>query len=152
MIKNKPTVWIDGDACPKIIKEFIYKTSARLQLQIILVANSSMYIPQSSLIKLVTVKLGADVADSYIVANVKEQDIVITADIPLAALIVFKNATAINIRGEIYTEENVEERLSLRNFMKDLRDSGLESGGPAAFGAKDKERFANAFNKILNAR
>lgn len=75
----------------------------------------------------------------------------ITADIPLAALVVEKKATALNVRGEIYTEENVQERLSMRNFMKDLRDSGINSGGPPAFGPKDKERFANAFNKILNS-
>lgn len=151
IIMNKPTIWIDADACPKLIKEFIYKSSARLQLQVILVANSSMYIPQSPLIKQVTVKFGADVADNYIVENVKELDIVITADIPLAALVVEKKAWALNIRGEIYTEENVQERLSMRNFFKELRDSGMESGGPEAFGLKDKERFANAFNKILHS-
>ena len=148
---NKPTVWIDGDACPKIIKELIYKTSMRLQLEIILVANSSMFVPNIPLIRLVTVDLGADVADNYIVAHVKENDIVITADIPLAALIVEKKAMAINVRGEIYTEENVREKLSMRNFMKELRDSGIETDGPQAFGPKDKEHFANSFNKILNS-
>ncbi|MBI2520249.1 MAG: YaiI/YqxD family protein [Bdellovibrio sp.] len=147
---KKPTIWIDADACPKVIKEVIFKASARLQLEVVLVANSSMFVPQSPLIKLVKVEAGADVADSFIAANVVSFDIVVTADIPLAALIVEKQATAINVRGEIYTEENVHERLSMRNFMKELRDSGVETGGPEAFSAKDKERFANAFNKILS--
>ncbi len=147
---KKPTIWIDADACPKVIKEVIFKASVRVQLEVVLVANSSMFIPQSPLIKLVTVELGADVADSYIVSAVKPLDIVVTADIPLAALVVEKQATALNVRGEIYTEENVREKLSMRNFMKELRDSGVETGGPEIFGPKDKERFANAFNKILS--
>ncbi|HAZ13133.1 MAG: hypothetical protein A2X86_15325 [Bdellovibrionales bacterium GWA2_49_15] len=147
---KKPTIWIDADACPKVIKEVIFKASARLQLEVVMVANSSMIIPKSPFIRLVTVESGADVADSYIVSEIKASDIVITADIPLAALVVEKQATALNVRGEIYTEENVREKLSMRNFMKELRDSGVETGGPEAFGAKDKERFTNAFNKILN--
>lgn len=149
MTPNRPTIWIDGDACPKIIKEILYKISARLKLEIILVANQTMFIPQSPLIKQVTVEQGADVADSYIVEHVKENDIVITADLPLAAFIVEKQAIGLNIRGEIYTEENVRERLSMRDFMKELRDNGLVTGGPEAFGPKDAERFTNAINKIL---
>lgn len=149
MNPNRTTIWIDGDACPKLVKEILYKISARLQLQLILVANKSMFIPASPLIKQVTVSQGADVADSYIVEHVKENDIVITADLPLAAFIVEKNAIGLNIRGEIYTEENVRERLSMRDFMKELRDNGLVTGGPEAFGRKDAERFTNAINKIL---
>jgi len=150
MNNQKPTIWIDADACPKLVKEIIYKISHRLQLEVVLVANKSMFIPQSPLIRQVTVKLGADVADNYIVEKVKENDIVITADLPLAAFIVEKNAIGLNVRGEIYTEDNVRERLSLRDFMKDLRDNGIITGGPDSFGAKDAERFTNAINKILN--
>lgn len=147
---NKPTIWIDADACPKVIKEVIYKVSERLALQVVLVANSSMFIPPSPLIKLVKVKAGADVADNYIVEQVQENDIVITADIPLAAFVVEKKGIAINVRGEMYTEENVKERLSMRDFMKELRDSGMETGGPEIFGPKDKEKFTNSLNKILD--
>lgn len=147
---NKPTIWIDADACPKVIKEVIYKVSERLSLQVVLVANSSMFIPPSPLIKLIKVKAGADVADNYIVEQVQENDIVITADIPLAAFVVDKKGIAINVRGEMYTEENVKERLSMRDFMKELRDSGMEIGGPDVFDSKDKEKFTNALNRILD--
>ncbi len=147
---NKPTIWIDADACPKVIKEVIYKVSERLSLQVVLVANSSMFVPPSPLIKLIKVKAGADVADNYIVEQVQENDIVITADIPLAAFVVDKKGIAINVRGEMYTEENVKERLSMRDFMKELRDSGMETGGPEVFGPKDKEKFTNALNRILD--
>jgi uncharacterized protein len=147
------TIWIDADACPKLVKEIIFKISARLQIPVVLVANNSMFIPPSPLIRLVTVAHGADVADSYIVEHVQEKDIVITADIPLAAFVVEKNAIGLNIRGEIYTEENVREKLSMRDFMKELRDQGgLVTGGPDAFGPKDAERFTNAINKILQKR
>jgi uncharacterized protein YaiI (UPF0178 family) len=150
---SKPIIWIDADACPKIIKEVIYSISGRLQLEVVLVANSSMFIPPSPLIRLIKVSAGADVADSYIVEHVSSNDIVITADIPLAAFIVEKNAIALNVRGEVYTEENVRERLSMRDFMKDLRDStGMEIGGPDTFGPKDKEKFTNSINRILEKK
>src|SRR3989338_2189588 len=131
----KPKIWIDADACPKVIKEVIYNVSGRLQLEVCLVANSSMFIPPSPLVKLIIVEQGADVADSYIVENVSKNDIVVTGDIPLAAFIIEKEAIAINIRGELYTEENVREALSVRDFMKEFRSStGSEVGGPAPFG------------------
>lgn len=151
MNNQKPTIWIDADACPKLVKEIIYKISHRLLLNVVLVANKSMFIPPSPLIRQVTVKLGADVADNYIVEQVKENDIVITADLPLAAFIVEKKAIGLNVRGEIYTEDNVRERLSMRDFMKELRDNGVITGGPESFGPKDAERFTNAINKILNS-
>lgn len=150
---TKPIIWIDADACPKVIKEVIYSISARLQLEVIMVANSSMFTPHSPLIKLIKVNAGADVADNYIVEHVCENDIVITADIPLAAFIVEKNAIALNVRGEVYTEENVRERLSMRDFMKELRDStGMAIGGPETFGPKDKEKFTNSINRILEKK
>jgi uncharacterized protein YaiI (UPF0178 family) len=106
-------------------------------------------IPHSDLIRLIIVNKGADVADQYIVDHVSPYDLVITADIPLAAKVVEKEATAINPRGEIYTEENIGEILSMRDFMKELRDGGTITGGPQEFGAKDVQQFANSLNKLL---
>jgi uncharacterized protein YaiI (UPF0178 family) len=142
-------IWIDADACPKVVKEIIFKTSARLNIPVCMVANSYLSVPQGSLITSIQVEQGDDVADFYIVEHLDKCDLVITADIPLAALIVEKGALAINPRGELYTQENISERLSTRDFMKDLRDNGVDTGGPAPFGAKDKERFANGFNRII---
>ena len=145
-------IWIDADACPKVVKETVYKNSGRFELEVILVANSYMNHPLSPLIKSIKVDMGADVADQYIVDNLKAGDIVITADIPLAAFAVEKEATAINPRGEIYTEDNVRERLSVRDFMQDLRDSGVDTGGPAPFGPKDKENFTNSLNRLITKK
>jgi uncharacterized protein YaiI (UPF0178 family) len=142
-------VWIDADACPKMVKELIYKASFRLKVDVCLVANSYLTIPLAPNLSFIKVDSGADVADAYIVEHSSEEDLVVTADIPLAALIVKKGATAINPRGEIYTEENISERLSVRNFMQDLRDGGVDTGGPPPLGPKDKERFANAFDRIM---
>jgi uncharacterized protein YaiI (UPF0178 family) len=152
MTEMKPTIWIDADACPKIIKDVIFTFSDRLNLQVVLVANMRMQIPSSPLVSLVVVKLGADVADHYIADHCLATDIVITADIPLASLIVAKGAVALNVRGELYTEENIGERLSLRDFMKEVRDSGEKTGGPAPFGPKDKELFTNSLNRLLTKR
>jgi uncharacterized protein len=142
-------IWIDADACPKIVKEVIFKASFRLRIPVCLVANSYMAVPQGGLVSSIQVDKGADVADFYIVENVTEGELVITADIPLASLVVEKGAIAINPRGEPYTEENISERLSMRDFMQGLRDSGVDTGGPAPFGPKDKEHFANSLNRIL---
>ena len=142
-------VWIDADACPKVIKEHIFKICLKQQIPVCLVANSYLNVPLSPLITTVQVDKGADVADQYIVDHVSASDLVITADIPLAAFIVEKGATAINPRGELYTEDNIRERLSIRDFMQELRDTGVDTGGPAPFGTKDKEAFANSFNKLI---
>ena len=142
-------IWIDADACPKIVKEIIFKASFRLRIQVILVGNNYMAIPKDSLISSVQVEEGDDVADFYIVENIVGHDLVITADIPLAALVVGKGATAINPRGELYTEENISERLSMRNFMHELRGTGVDTGGSLPFGTKDKAKFANSLNRLL---
>lgn len=142
-------IWIDADACPKIIKEVLYKVSTRLNIPLYLVANSYLNIPLAPHIKLIQVEEGADVADAYIAENVEVGDLVITADIPLASLVIEKSAVAINPRGEVYTEDNISEILSMRNFMQDLRDNGMVTSGPAPFGPKDKEKFTNSLNKIL---
>lgn len=151
MKKIKPAkIWIDADACPKAVKETTFKQAHRVNLPIIMVANSSQHHPQSPLIQMIVVGKGQDVADLYIIENVSPNDLVITADIPLAAKVVEKGAIAINPRGEIYTEENVGEILSMRDFMKDLRDSGLVTGGPKSYSPKDSANFANSLNKLLS--
>ena len=147
--REQPKIWIDADACPRAVKEIVYKASFRLKIPVCLVANSCMTVPQGPLITFIQVEKGADIADLYISNQVTVNDLVITADIPLAALVVEKGATAINPRGELYTEENTGERLSMRDFMQSLRDSGVDTGGPPPFGPKDKERFANSIDRVL---
>ena len=151
MAKKNPhfKIWIDADACPRMVKEVLFKASYRLKIPINMVANSYMATPPGPLFTFIQVEKGDDVADFYIVENLSVDDLVITADIPLAANVVEKGATAIDPRGELYTEENVRERLSVRDFMKGLRDNGVDTRGPAPFGPKDKERFANSVNRIL---
>jgi uncharacterized protein YaiI (UPF0178 family) len=146
---RKFKIWIDADACPKAVKETVFKASSRLKIPVFMVANSYLAIPRNSLVQAVHVDKGADVADSYIVDHLTAEDLVITADIPLAAQVVEKGATAINPRGEHYTAENVRARLSMRDFMQNLRDTGVETGGPPPFGVKDKALFANSLNRIL---
>lgn len=141
-------IWIDADACPKAVKEILFKTSARLKIELSLVANSYQAIPHSPLITLTIVGKKLDEADQYIVDHVLPGELVITADIPLAAKVVEKEAYALNPRGELYTEENIGEILSMRDFMKDLRDGGAITGGPSIFGPKDVEQFANSLNKL----
>lgn len=142
-------IWIDADACPKTVKEILFKTSARLKIELALVANAYQAIPLSALITLTIVGKKLDEADQYIVDHVLPGQLVITADIPLAAKVVEKEAFALNPRGELYTEENIGEILSMRDFMKELRDGGAITGGPSSFGAKDVEHFANALNKLF---
>lgn len=142
-------IWIDADACPRVIKEIIFRASERLQLPVRLVANKDLSKAHSGLITSVLVGEGPDVADDYIVEQVTAEDLVITADIPLAARIVAKGATGIDPRGELYTEENVGERLSMRDLMQQLRMEGLVQGGPAQFGMTDRQRFASALDRLL---
>lgn len=149
-MKRKPkTIWIDADACPKTVKEIVFKASFRLNITLVLVANSYQIIPHHDLIRLIIVGKKLDEADQYIVDNLEAYDLVITADIPLAAKVVEKEGIAVNPRGEIYTEENIGEILSMRDFMKELRDGGSITGGPSSFGPKDIQQFANSLNKLL---
>lgn len=151
MAKHKPQkIWIDADACPKAVKEIVFKACFRTNINLMLVANAYQTIPHSDLIRLIIVDKGLDVADQYIIDHVQAYDLVITADIPLAAKVVEKEAVAVNPRGEIYTEENIGEILSMRDFMKELRDGGSITGGPAVFGPKDVQQFANSLNKLLS--
>ena len=123
-------IWVDADACPKAIKEILFRAAKRVKIPMTLVANLPMPIPKSEFINFVLVAAGLDVADNYIANQIKEGDLVITADIPLAAEIIEKEGHALNPRGEFYTKDNVKQRLSMRNLMNELRSSGLNTGGP----------------------
>lgn len=142
-------IWIDADACPGEIKTFIFRTARRRNIVVCVVANRHLYVPPSPLITLVRVAPGPDEADQYIEQHVAPNDLVITADIPLAAAVVDRQATAINPRGDIYTEENVKERLALRNLMQQLRSDGVVQGGPAQLGATDRQKFVEALDRTL---
>jgi len=142
-------IWIDGDACPRPIKEIVFRASFKNKIPVCLVANSFVLVPKGPLISFVQVSKGGDVADLYIVEKVKRSDLVVTADIPLAALVVEKGAVAINPRGDLYTKDNVRERLSMRDFMESIRESGVNTGGPASHSAKDNQRFASSFNGVM---
>lgn len=142
-------IWIDADACPKVVKDIVFAASQRTQIPVVLVANKSIHFPRSPLISQVVVGKGQDVADQYIVDNAENGDLVISADVPLAALLVAKNVPVLDPRGQLLTETNVSERLSVRNFMEDLRTTGYQGGGPAGYGEKDKQRFASAFDRTL---
>ena len=143
------TLWIDADACPKVIKDIIVRASARCQLPVVMVANQALAKPPSPLVRCVQVEAGFDAADNYIVQQAQPGDLVVTQDIPLAAELVAKHITALNPRGELYTAENVRQRLNVRDFMETMRASGIQSGGPAPFSQQDRMRFANALDRWL---
>jgi len=142
-------IWIDADACPRVIKEIVFRASARLQMPVCLVANQDLSRAHTGLVTSVRVSDGFDVADDYIADHAAASDLVITADIPLAARIVAIGGVALDPRGELYTEENVGERLSVRDLMQELRTAGLVQGGPAQFGQADRQRFASALDRVL---
>ena len=151
-MKSVFTIWIDADACPRPVKDLVFRASDRLDIRVTLVADRPLSLPPSTLINSLVVPKGMDSADNRIVEEVKEGDLVITADLPLAAAAVEQGTTALNPRGELYTEENVRERLSMRDFLMSLRETGENLGGPAPYSKKDKARFAAALNSFLTAR
>ncbi len=142
-------IWVDADACPRAVKELLFRASARLQLPLCLVANRPLSVPPSALISVVQVRAGSDVADNYIVQHVAADDLVVTADIPLAALVVARGATALDPRGELYTADSIGERLAVRDLMEELRWAGVATGGPAAYTTVDRQRFAQALDRLL---
>jgi len=143
-------LWIDADAAPRDVKEVCFRVSERLRLQTILVANQRVTLPLGyDFLSAVRVEGGADIADKYIADNAGKGDVAVTADIPLAALLVPKGVIVIDPRGEEYTPEIIGERLSVRNFMDSLRSTGVETGGHAPYGAREKQAFANALDRIL---
>lgn len=143
-------IWIDADACPNPIKEIIYRAADRKQLYVTLVANQWLKIPSSPFIKMQQVEKGFDIADNVIVQQVVAHDLVITSDIPLAADVLNKQAHVLTPRGERYTLDTIKERLVMRDFMETMRASGVQSGGPAPFSAKDREQFANQLDKLIS--
>lgn len=142
-------VWVDADACPGEIKELLFRAAVRRNVKITLVANQPMYTPKSEFIDSVVVSQGANVADQRIVELLAPGDLVVTADIPLAADVVAKGGQALNPRGELYTDSNVGERLAVRNMLDEMRGGGAITGGPPNFNAKDKQAFANQFDRWL---
>ncbi|EAR62404.1 YaiI/YqxD family protein [Neptuniibacter caesariensis] len=145
-------IWVDADACPKVIKEILFRASDRKQVPVTLVANQFLSTPPSPLINAVQVPQGFDVADNHIVEKMAPGDLVVTQDIPLASEVIDNQGVAINPRGELYTPENIRQRLSMRDFMETLRSSGVETGGPAAFSQADRQAFANALDRFLAKR
>ncbi|MGE4634752.1 MAG: YaiI/YqxD family protein [Arenicellales bacterium] len=142
-------IWVDADASPKVIKEILYKACERTKTNMVLVANQLLETPRSRYIRSVQVPSGFDVADNYIVENSNKSDIVITADIPLAAELVAKDCVVLNPRGERYTKENIRQTLNMRDFMDSLRSSGVQTGGPDSFSKSDRMAFANSLDRIL---
>ena len=142
-------IWVDGDACPNAVKEILYRAAERVKVPLVLVANAILRPPPSLYISTIRVAAGLNVADSEIARRCAQGDLVITADIPLAADVVAKGAFALNPRGELYTEATIRERLSMRNFMSDLRGNGIDTGGPSAMNAKDRQAFANNLDRFL---
>ncbi len=142
-------IWVDADACPKAIKEILYRAADRTKVELVLVANRPIRTPRSPRVRLLVVSRGFDVADKRIVEEMRAGDLVITGDIPLAAAVVEKGGLALGPRGEEYTEDNVQERLAMRNLLDHLRGTGMEIGGPDALGKGDRQAFANALDRIL---
>jgi uncharacterized protein len=142
-------IWIDADACPQVVKEILFRAAERARVFTTLVANTPLRTPSSAFIRSVRVGHGFDVADHWIVQQMQPGDLVITADIPLAAEVIGRGAHALDPRGEMYSEDNVRERLAIRNLMQDLRSSGAILGGPAPFGHGDRQRFANRLDRFL---
>ena len=143
-------IWVDGDACPVVIKEILFRAAERTRVMVTLVANQPINIPKSRFIKFVQVTQGFDVADNEIVNRLDSGDLVITSDIPLAADAIEKGATALSPRGELYTANNIKARLNMRDFMESLRSTGVETGGPSALSQSDRKLFADHLDKILN--
>jgi uncharacterized protein YaiI (UPF0178 family) len=142
-------IWVDADACPKLIKDILFRAAIRTKTELILVANQLLQSPPSPFIKRIQVTAGFDVADNQIIQKMEKGDLIITADIPLASAAIEKGGTALNPRGELYSPKNIKERLSLRNFHADLRGAGLLTGGPAPLSKKHIQTFANWLDQFL---
>jgi uncharacterized protein YaiI (UPF0178 family) len=142
-------IWVDADACPGVIKEILFRAAERTQTMTTLIANKLMRVPPSPYIKTFQVPAGFDVADNKIVQELQAGDLVITADIPLAAQIIAKGGHALNPRGEFYSVANINERLAMRNFMEELRGSGVDISGPSTFSQADRQAFAGELDRFL---
>ncbi|HEX7061930.1 MAG TPA: YaiI/YqxD family protein [Woeseiaceae bacterium] len=145
-------IWVDADACPGVIKDILFRAANRTGTLLTLVANQPLYVPASPFIRTIRVASGFDIADNEIVRRVEAGDLVVTADIPLAAEVIEKGGHALNPRGELYTTENIRARLNMRDFLDTLRASGVNTGGPAALGQRDRQAFANSLDRFLARR
>ncbi|TPV29627.1 YaiI/YqxD family protein [Pantoea anthophila] len=143
------SIWVDADACPNVIKEVLYRAADRTATTVTFVANQFLRVPPSPYLRTLQVPAGFDVADNEIVKRVEPGDLVITADIPLAAEVIDKGAAALNPRGERYSPATIRERLTMRDFMDTLRSSGVQTGGPAAMSPRDRQQFANELDSWL---
>ncbi|MCH8552650.1 MAG: YaiI/YqxD family protein [Natronospirillum sp.] len=142
-------IWVDADACPNVIREILFRAAGRWKVEVTLVANQPQRTPNSPWINAIQVAQGFDVADNEIVQRLSAGDLVITADIPLAAEVIEKGGTALNPRGERYTEQNIRARLNMRDFMETLRSSGVQTGGPPTLNQSDRKRFADQLDRFL---
>lgn len=142
-------IWVDADACPRAVKDILYRAAERLRIELVLVANQPIAVPRSALISRRTVERTLDAADRAIAGWAEPGDLVVTHDIPLAADLVAKGITALNPRGALYTIENVRQQLSMRDFMDSLRGAGVDTGGPSAYDARDARAFANQLDRLL---
>jgi uncharacterized protein YaiI (UPF0178 family) len=147
--QNPGSIWVDADACPRILKDILYRAAQRMQRPLILVANQALQVPISPWIRRVQVEAGFDLADRYIEAQAGPSDLVITNDIPLAAAVIANGAAVINSRGEELGKDNIAERLRVRNLMEQIRSSGQITGGPPPLDNSDKTRFANVLDRWL---
>ncbi|MCX7177023.1 MAG: YaiI/YqxD family protein [Proteobacteria bacterium] len=145
-------IWVDADACPAVIKDILYRAVDRTQVYLTLIANQMLRVPPSPWIRALQVPSGFDVADQRIAQDAEAGDIVVTADIPLAALVIAKGAIVLDPRGDLLDASNIQERLTMRNFMEGLRSGGVETGGPATFSAADRKAFANRLDGLLARR
>ena len=145
-------IWVDADACPGVIKDILFRAAERAQISMTLVANQLLRTPPSPYIRALQVPRGFDVADNEIVQRLQAGDLVVTADIPLAADVIEKGGHALNPRGEFYSRETIQALLTMRNFMDELRGSGIQTGGPAVFSHSDRQAFANQLDRFLTRR
>jgi hypothetical protein len=142
-------IWVDADACPLVIKEILFRAAERSRIPMTLVANQPLRTPRSGLIRTLQVPRGFDVADNEIAKRLAPGDLVVTADIPLAADVIGRGGHALNPRGELYTPDNIRDRLAMRDLSEQLRESGVQTGGPAPLGHGDRQRFANQLDRFL---
>jgi hypothetical protein len=148
--ENMVRIYVDADGCPKVVKEILFRAAERTGVPLTVVANKALWIPSSPLIDRIVVGAGLDVADQWISEHAEHDDLVVTADIPLAAKVVAKGAHAVSPHGEVYDDENIQERLSVRDFMAELRSGGVVTGGPSTFSVANRQAFANALNRFLS--
>jgi len=142
-------IWVDADACPAVVKDILYRAAERAQVTLTLVANQPLRTPRSTFIRVVQVPRGFDVADNEIARRVQPGDLVVTADIPLAAQVIERGGHALDPRGELYSPDTIRERLTMRDFMDELRASGVQTGGPPPLAHGDRQRFANQLDRLL---